>query len=177
MPVVPRSVTPPPSPGPSNAGLSDAWTITPADITQTQTPDYGNVPWLFEPDFCDFKSFHLGFNISIGFTQVSLGKCVVQTVCPDRFMGQNGSAPLGSICVTVTGHNAGLAIQHLTIPAQYLMPANPTGKNQLCLILKGPQAGQVVRIKKCQRASKSVVTEDGITIHFSDYCCLLSILP
>ncbi|KAI6124123.1 hypothetical protein EV401DRAFT_1886515 [Pisolithus croceorrhizus] len=144
MPVVPCSVTPPPSPGPSNAGLSDAWTITPADITQTQTPDYGDVPWLFEPNFCDFKSFHLGFNVSIGFTQVSLGKCVVWTVCPNRFTGQNGSAPLGSICVTVTGHNAGSAIQHLTIPARYLKPANPTGKNQLCLILKGPQAGQVV---------------------------------
>ncbi|KAI6094494.1 hypothetical protein EDD16DRAFT_1529108 [Pisolithus croceorrhizus] len=95
-------VTPPPSPGPSNAGLSDAWTITPADITQTQTPDYG------------------------------------------------------------------LAIQHLTIPAQYLMPANPTGKNQLCLILKGPQAGQVVRIKKCQRASKSVVTEDVFCLNSFD---------
>ncbi|KAI6095458.1 hypothetical protein F5141DRAFT_1068370 [Pisolithus sp. B1] len=173
-PVVPRSVTPPPSPGPSNVGLSDAWTITPADITQMQTPDYvtkvstGDVPWLFEPDFCDFKSFHLGFNVSVGFTQVSLGKCIVRMVCPNRFTGQNGSAPPGSICITVTRHNAGLAIQHLTIPARYLKPANPTGKNQLCLILKGPRAGQVVRVKKCQRASKSVVTEDGITIHFSD---------
>ncbi|KAI6098115.1 hypothetical protein F5141DRAFT_1066944 [Pisolithus sp. B1] len=170
MPVVPRSVTPPPSPGLSNAGLSDAWTITPADITQMQTPDYGDVPWLFEPNFCNFKSFHLGFNVSVGFTQVSLGKRVVWTVCPDQFTGQNGSAPLGSICVTVTGHNAGSAIQHLTIPARYLKPVNPTGKNQLCLILKGPQAGQVVHVKKCQRASKSVVMEDGITIHFSDVC-------
>ncbi|KAI6108314.1 hypothetical protein F5141DRAFT_1064498 [Pisolithus sp. B1] len=167
-PVVPHSVTPPPSPGPSNAGLSDAWTITPADITQTQTPDYGDVPWLFEPDFCDFKSFHLGFNVSIGFTQVSLGKCVVWTVCPDRFTGQNGSAPPGSICVTVTRHNAGSAIQHLTIPARYLTPANPTGKNQLCLILKGPQAGQVVHVKKCQRASKSVVTEDVFRLNSFD---------
>ncbi|KAI6161927.1 hypothetical protein EDD17DRAFT_1508766, partial [Pisolithus thermaeus] len=177
-PVVPRSVTPPPSPGPSNAGLSDAWTITPADITQMQTPDYvtkvstGDVPWLFEPDFCDFKSFHLGFNISVGFTQVSLGKRVVRT---------NGSVPPGSICVTVTGHNAGSAIQHLTIPAWYLMPANPTGKNQLCLILKGPQAGQVVCIKKCQRASKLVVTEDvfclnsfdGLTFYQDNYIFLL----
>ncbi|KAI6127301.1 hypothetical protein F5141DRAFT_1060864 [Pisolithus sp. B1] len=181
MPVVPRSVTPPPSPGPSNVGLSDAWTITPANITQTQTPDYGDVPWLFEPDFCDFKSFHLGFNVSVGFTQVSLGKHVVQTVCPDRFTGQNGSAPLGSICITVTRHNAGSAIQHLTIPARYLKPVNPTGKNQLCLILKGPQAGQVVRIKKCQRASKSVVTEDvfrlnsfdGLTFYQDNYIFLL----
>ncbi|KAI6111070.1 hypothetical protein F5141DRAFT_1063453 [Pisolithus sp. B1] len=154
-------VTPPPSPGPSNAGLSDAWTITPADITQTQTPDYGNVPWLFEPNFCDFKSFHLGFNVSVGFTQVSLGKCVVRMVCPDRFTGS--------------------AIQHLTIPARYLMPANPTGKNQLCLILKGPQAGQVVHIKKCQRTSKSVVMEDvfclnsidGLTFYQDNYIFLL----
>ncbi|KAI5987240.1 hypothetical protein EDD15DRAFT_2372686 [Pisolithus albus] len=177
-PVVPRSVTPPPSPGPSNAGPSDAgpldaWSITPADIAQMQTPqmqtpDYGDVPWLFQPDFCDFKSFHLGFNVSIGFTQVSLGKRVVRTVCPDRFMGQNGPALPGSVCVTVTGHNSGSAIQHLTIPARYLTPANPTGKNQLCLVLKGPQAGQVVHIKKCQRNSKSVVTEHGVTLNFSD---------
>ncbi|KAI5994442.1 hypothetical protein EDD15DRAFT_2196055 [Pisolithus albus] len=179
-PVVPRSVTLPPSPGPSNAGPSDAgpldaWSITPADIAQMQTPqmqtpDYGDVPWLFQPDFCDFKSFHLGFNVSVGFTQVSLGKRVVRTVCPDRFMGQNGPALPGSVCVTVTGHNSGLAIQHLTIPARYLMPANPTGKNQLCLVLKGPQAGQVVHIKKCQRNSKSVVTEHGVTLNFSGVC-------
>ncbi|KAI6125360.1 hypothetical protein EDD16DRAFT_1703204 [Pisolithus croceorrhizus] len=141
-PVVPRNVTPPPSPGPSNAGPSDAWSITPDDIIRTQTPDYGEVPWLFQSEFCDFKSFHLGFNVSVGFTQVSLGKRVVRTVCPDRFVGQNGPAPSGSVCVTVTGHNAGSAIQHLTIPARYLTPANPTGKNQLCLVLKGSQAGR-----------------------------------
>ncbi|KAI6117427.1 hypothetical protein EV401DRAFT_1888957 [Pisolithus croceorrhizus] len=77
-PVVPHNVTPPPSPGPSNAGPSDAWSITPDDIIWTQTHDYGEVPWLFQSKFCDFKSFHLGFNISVGFTQVSLGKCIVQ---------------------------------------------------------------------------------------------------
>ncbi|KAI6102241.1 hypothetical protein F5141DRAFT_1065723 [Pisolithus sp. B1] len=126
-PVVPCNATPPPSPSPSNADPSGAWSTTPDDIIQTQTPDYGEVPWLFESEFCDFKSFHLGFN-------VSLGKCVVQTVCPDRFVGQNGPAPSGSVCITVTGHNTGSAIQHLTIPAQYLMPANPTSKNQLCLL-------------------------------------------
>ncbi|KAI6159809.1 hypothetical protein EDD17DRAFT_1837274 [Pisolithus thermaeus] len=55
-PVVPRNVTPPPSPGLSNAGPSDAWSITPDDIIWTQTPDYGEVPWLFQSEFCDFKS-------------------------------------------------------------------------------------------------------------------------
>ncbi|KAI6096673.1 hypothetical protein EV401DRAFT_1895711 [Pisolithus croceorrhizus] len=118
-PVVPHNVTPPPSPGLSNAGPSDAWSITPDDIIRTQTPDYGEVPWLFQSEFCDFKSFHLGFN-------VSLGKHIVRTVCPDRFVGQNGPAPSGSVCITVMRHNTGSAIQHLTIPARYLMPANPT---------------------------------------------------
>ncbi|KAI6039385.1 hypothetical protein EDC04DRAFT_3008955 [Pisolithus marmoratus] len=169
-PVVLRNVTPPPSPGPLDAGPSDVCSVTPADITETQTLDYGEVPWLFKSDFCDFKSFHFGFNVSVGFTQVSLGKRVVRTVCPDRFVGQNGPASPGSVCVTVTGHNAGSAMQHLTIPARYLTPANPTGKNQLCLILKGPQAGRVVSIKKCQRNSKSVVTDDGTTFQFSDIC-------
>ncbi|KAI6096053.1 hypothetical protein EDD17DRAFT_1517127 [Pisolithus thermaeus] len=106
-PVVPHNATPPPSPGPSNADPLGAWSTTPDDIIQTQTPDY------------------------------------------------------------VTGHNTGSAIQHLTIPARYLMPANPTGKNQLCLVLKEPQAGRVIRIMKCQRNSKSVVTEDvrGLNIY------------
>ncbi|KAI6039486.1 hypothetical protein EDC04DRAFT_2603149 [Pisolithus marmoratus] len=141
-PVVLRNVTPPPSPSPLDAGPSDVGSVTPTDITEMQTLDYGEVPWLFKSDFCDFKSFHFGFNVSVGFTQVSL----------------------------VTGHNTGLAMQHLTIPAQYLTPANPTGKNQLCLILKRPQAGRVVSIKKCQRNSKSVVTDDGTTFQSSDIC-------
>ncbi|KAI6103276.1 hypothetical protein EDD16DRAFT_1525194 [Pisolithus croceorrhizus] len=81
-PVVPCNVTPPPSPGLSNAGPLDAWSITPDNIIRTQTPNYGEVPWLFQSEFCDFKSFHLGFNISVGFTQVSLGKCIVQTAQP-----------------------------------------------------------------------------------------------
>ncbi|KAI6012343.1 hypothetical protein EDC04DRAFT_2609518 [Pisolithus marmoratus] len=141
-PVVLHNMTPPPSPGPLDVGSSDARSVIPTDITKMQTIDYGEVPWLFKSDFYDFKSFHFGFNVSVGFTQVSL----------------------------VTGHNAGLAMQHLTIPAWYLMPVNPTSKNQLCLILKGPQAGRVVSIKKCQWNSKLVMTDDGTTLQFSDIC-------
>ncbi|KAI6017923.1 hypothetical protein EDC04DRAFT_2607922 [Pisolithus marmoratus] len=104
---------------------SDAWSVTPADRILTQTPNYG-------------------FNISISFTQVSLGKRIVQTVCPDWFLGSNGPALPGCVCITVMGHNVGSGIQHLTIPAWYLTPANPTGNNQLCLLLKGSQAGRVL---------------------------------
>ncbi|KAI6041833.1 hypothetical protein EDC04DRAFT_1172320 [Pisolithus marmoratus] len=39
---------------------------------------------------------------------------------------------------------------------------------QLCLILKGPQAGRVVSIKKCQRNSKSVVTDDVRVLIYKD---------
>ena len=78
--------------------------------------------------------------------------------------------PSGSVCVTVTGHNSGLAIQHLQIPTCYLTPTNPTRKNQLCLVLKGPQAGRIVHIQKCQRNSKVVVTQDNLTIPFLDIC-------
>ncbi|KAI6113549.1 hypothetical protein EDD16DRAFT_1521167 [Pisolithus croceorrhizus] len=136
-PVVPHNATPPPSPGPSNIDPLGAWSIMPDDIIQTQTLDY---------------SFSFSF---------------LCEVCPDKFVGQNGPVPSGSVCITVMGHNTGLAIQHLTIPAQYPMPANPTGKNQLCPVLKGPQAGRVIHIMKCQRNSKLVVTEDvrGLNIY------------
>ena len=126
--------------------------------------------WLFDSNFCNFSLYHLGFNVSIGFIQVSLGKQVVWTVCPDRFCGRDGPAPSGSVCVMVTGHNSGSAIQHLQIPARYLTPTNPTRKNQLCLVLKGPQVGRIVRIQKCQRNSKVVVTQDNLTIPFLDIC-------
>lgn len=129
-----------------------------------------HVSWLFDSNFCDFSSYHLGFNVSVGFTQVSLGKRVVRTTCPDRFCGRDGPAPSGSVCVTVTGHKSGTAVQHLQIPARFLTPASPTGKNQLCLVLKGHQAGRIVRLKMCQRSRKEVVTEDNLTIPFSDIC-------
>ncbi|KAI5980995.1 hypothetical protein EDD15DRAFT_2380602 [Pisolithus albus] len=139
-------------------------TLLPPQLQLTEVPpqpiaqnvDYGEVLWLFESNFCDFKSFHLRFNVSDGFMQVSLGKHMVRTVCPDRFAGQDGPTLRGSICVTVTGHNAGSGIQHLTIPAQYLMPVNPTGKNQWCLILKGPQAGRIVQILNISKMAKDL---------------------
>ncbi|KAI6097146.1 hypothetical protein EV401DRAFT_1895573 [Pisolithus croceorrhizus] len=93
-PVVPCNVTPPPSPSPSNADPLDVWSITPDDIIWTQTPNYGEVPWLFESEFCDFKSFHLGFNVSVGFTQVSSGKCIVQMVWPFS----TSQSLLGTLC-------------------------------------------------------------------------------
>ncbi|KAI6100506.1 hypothetical protein F5141DRAFT_1066109 [Pisolithus sp. B1] len=97
-PVVPHNVTPPPSPSLSNAGPSDAWSITPDDIIQTQAPNYGKVPWLFESKFCNFKSFHLGFNISVGFTQVSLGKCVVQMGTMQAWPFNTSQSLLGTLC-------------------------------------------------------------------------------
>jgi len=130
----------------------------------------GGVPWLFQDDFCDFASVHLGFNVSVGFTQASLGKRVVRTVCPNRFCGKDGPAPPGSVTITVTGHNRGSGIQHLVIPSHFLTPASPAGKNHLCLVLKGAKAGRVVWIKECQKKSTQVVTEEGDVFPFSDIC-------
>ncbi|KAI6126952.1 hypothetical protein F5141DRAFT_1060595 [Pisolithus sp. B1] len=134
-PVVPRNVTPPPSPGPSNAGPSDAWSITPDNIIRTQTPDYGEVPWLFQSEFCDFKSFHLGFNVSVGFTQVSLGKRVVRTARPFN----TSQSLLGT-----------------------LRQPTPPAKINYAWYLRD--------LKQEDLNSKSVVTEDGTTIQFSDIC-------
>ncbi|KAI6111141.1 hypothetical protein F5141DRAFT_1063497 [Pisolithus sp. B1] len=134
-PVVPHNVTPPPSPGPSNAGPSDAWSVTPDDIIQTQTPDYGEVPWLFQSEFCDFKSFHLGFNVSVGFTQVSLGKRIVRTARPFN----TSQSLLGTLC----------------------QPTPPAKINY---------AWYLRDLKQEDSNSKSVVTEDGTTIQFSDIC-------
>ncbi|KAI6122089.1 hypothetical protein F5141DRAFT_1061635, partial [Pisolithus sp. B1] len=118
-PVVPPKVTPPPSPGPSNAGPSDAWSITPRRYhSGLRPPIMARFHGFSTPNFCDFKSFHLGFN----------------------------ARPFNTS----------------TIPARYLTPANPTGKNQLCLVLKD--------LKQEDLNSKSVVTEDGTTIQFSDIC-------
>ena len=139
-------------------------------VFQFTEDSVGNVPWLFQDNFCDFTSVHLGFNVSLQFTQVSLGNRVVQTVCPDQFCSKDGYTPPGSVCVTVTGHNRGAGIQHLTIPGRYLTPANPSGKRHLCLVLKGAKAGNIVRIKECCRKATQVVTEEGQIFLFSDIC-------
>ncbi|KAI6039517.1 hypothetical protein EDC04DRAFT_3007913 [Pisolithus marmoratus] len=123
-PVVLHNVTPPPSPGPLDAGPSDVCSVTPADITKMQTLDYGEVPWLFKSDFCDFKSFHFGFNVSVSFTQVSL--------------------------VSDTSKS------HQQKSVMFNFEGAPSRKSGL--------------YKKCQRNSKSVVTDDGTTFQVSDIC-------
>ncbi|KAL4062081.1 hypothetical protein V8B97DRAFT_2026922 [Scleroderma yunnanense] len=45
----------------------------------------GDIPWLFQPDFCDFTKIHLGFNVSVQFTLVSLSKCIIWTAYPNQF--------------------------------------------------------------------------------------------
>ena len=179
--ITPNDITTPPE-GP--------W--SPDDVPQPSTskvhntPDYGmpfhlswsyfievgigNVTWLFQDDFCNFASVHLGFNVSIQFTQVSLGKHVICTVCPNWFCGKDGPTPPGSVAVMVTGHNKGLGIQHLMIPSCFLTPANPARKNHLCLVLKGAKAGRVMQIRECRKKTAQVVTEEGNIYPFSDIC-------
>ncbi|KAL4062352.1 hypothetical protein J3A83DRAFT_4194773 [Scleroderma citrinum] len=186
--IPPCAATPPPTTGPSDTPLEAPWAITPDDITTpsevlwspdnvpqastsktNDSPDYSDIPWLFQPDFCDFTKIHLGFNVSVQFTLVSLSKCIIWTAYPNQFCGEDSPAPAGSVCVTVMGHNVGSGIQHLKIPAHFLTPANPTSKNQLCVVLRGPKAGSILHIKECQKKVQKVVTSKG-NFPFSDIC-------
>ena len=110
--------------------------------------------------------------MSVGFQQVTLGKHIIWTAHPDPFCGEDSPVPTGSICVTFTGHNLGSGIQHLKIPACFLTPANPTSKNQLCLVFKGPKVGTIVQIKECWKKTQNVVTDEGDFL-FSDVCAAL----
>ena len=133
----------------------------------------GEIPWLFQTNFCDFHRYHLGFTVSSEYKQysnASLHKRIVWTTCPDPFSSNAGVARPGDVCVTVTGHNRGSGIQHHIIPATHLKPANPTGKNQLCLVIKGARAGEVVVVKKCQKNTRTIVSHDEESISFDDVC-------
>ena len=94
---------------------------------------------------------------------------MVWTEYKDPFCGKDGPAPAGSVCVTVKGHNAGSGIQHLTIPANCLKPANPVGRNQPCLVVRGPKAGRILHIKQCRKKLQTVVTDEG-DFSFADIC-------
>ncbi|KAI6133430.1 hypothetical protein EDD16DRAFT_1514564 [Pisolithus croceorrhizus] len=66
VPVV-RSTTPPPSIPPPleedpSVTTSDAWTVTAEDLSPA--PDYGEIPWLFQSNFCDFRCLQLGFTVN-----------------------------------------------------------------------------------------------------------------
>ncbi|KAI5981027.1 hypothetical protein EDC04DRAFT_2617701 [Pisolithus marmoratus] len=63
-----RSVTPPPSaPPPSaipedpSATTSEAWTTTADDLSST---DFGELPWLFQANCCNFQHYQLGFTMN-----------------------------------------------------------------------------------------------------------------
>ena len=99
-----------------------------------------------------------------------MAKHIVRTTCPDPFSCDAGVAPLGHVCVTVTGHNRGSAIQHHIIPASYLKPAHPSAKNQLCVVVKGACSGEVVNIKQCQKNARKIIAHNGTEMSFDDVC-------
>ncbi|KAI6011223.1 hypothetical protein BKA83DRAFT_4502778 [Pisolithus microcarpus] len=177
VPVV-RSITPPPPPSMappsegSSATTSDAWMVTAEDLSPA-THGYGDIPWLFQPNFCNFHRLHLGFTVNDQYqpyNNASLGKRIVRTRSPDPFRNDSGAVPHGHVCVTVTGHNRGSAIQTHVVPASCLKPANPAAKNQLCVVIKGPRLGEVLNIKHCQKNARKVITEDGTVMSFEDVC-------
>ena len=106
------------------------------------------------------------------FNNASLHRRIVRTMSPDPFHSNvAGSAPLGHVCVTVTGHNRGSGIQHHIIPATCLRPTDPTAKNQLCLVIKGERAGEIIVVKKCQKSIRMVVSvNDEVAFSFDDVC-------
>ena len=135
----------------------------------------GEIPWLFQPNFYDCHRYHLGFTVSSEYKQynnASLHRRIVRTTSPDPFYSDEaGVAPPGHVCVTVTGHNRGSGIQHHIIPAKYLRPANPIAKNQLCLVIKGTHASEIVVVKKCQKSIRMVVSvNDEAAFSFDDVC-------
>lgn len=131
----------------------------------------GEVPWLFNDDFCTFSQFHLAFNVDLRFKGGSFLNRVARTTCPDRFCGGAGLAPEGSVSVTVPGHNRGSGLQHHHVPAVFLKPALPTGsgKDKCALILVGDYAGQIHPITKYRR-KKGEVELDGSWFSCKDIC-------
>ncbi|KAI6145327.1 hypothetical protein EDD17DRAFT_1514930 [Pisolithus thermaeus] len=97
-----RSITPPPSaPSPvvegSSTVTSDAWRVTAEDLTPTASV-YGEIPWLFRPNFCDFTRLLLGFTINDHYrpyNNASIGKRIVRTRRSNPFSSDSGVVPLG----------------------------------------------------------------------------------
>ncbi|KAI6131171.1 hypothetical protein EV401DRAFT_1884066 [Pisolithus croceorrhizus] len=172
-----RSITPPPSaPSPvvegSSTVTSDAWRVTAEDLTPTASV-YGEIPWLFRPNFCDFTRLLLGFTINDHYwlyNNASIGKRIVRTRRSNPFSSDSGVVPLGHVCVTMTGHNRGSAVQTHIIPATCLRPANPSAKNQLCVVTEGPHLGEVLNIKHCQKNARKIVAQDGTVMSFEEVC-------
>ncbi|KAI6126695.1 hypothetical protein F5141DRAFT_1060411 [Pisolithus sp. B1] len=58
----PPPLIPPPLEEDPSVTTSDAWTVTAEDLSPA--PDYGEIPWLFQSNFCDFRRLQLGFTVN-----------------------------------------------------------------------------------------------------------------
>ncbi|KIN95424.1 hypothetical protein M404DRAFT_34172 [Pisolithus tinctorius Marx 270] len=182
-----HSTTLPPLPSeyPSvDPGPSNPWVTTPNDVNlqrrseqERQTIDYGCVSWLFDNNFCNFSKWHVCLRVGLAYNCRTLGKRVVRTTILDRFFSEkHGVAPPGHVSVTVTSSTVSTIIEHHTILARDLSPANPTSTGQFCLILKGMLQGKIHHINKCQtkKSLKGVVLEDGTQLLLHDVCLVVA---
>ncbi|KAG2337752.1 hypothetical protein BDR05DRAFT_969863 [Suillus weaverae] len=140
----------------------------------------GVTSWLQEFS-STFWAHRALFKVAPNFNGGRLNKRLVQTMCPDPFVGPDGPAPKGSVAVRVTAKTKGGAMQHYFIPANDLTPAVPRKQGQECLILDGPYRGNILIVAKCNvRASNvdlKLMRDSSISVKLRfDQVCLVETL-
>lgn len=115
----------------------------------------GPTSWLqeFSPTFFAYRAL---FKVAPNFHGGRLNKRLVQTECPDPFVGPDGPAHKGTVAVRCTAKTAGGAMQHYFIPGNDLTPADPRKKEQECFILDGSYRGNILIVSKCNTKASNV---------------------
>ncbi|KAG1799236.1 uncharacterized protein HD556DRAFT_1305482 [Suillus plorans] len=135
----------------------------------------GPTSWLqeFSPTFFAYRAL---FKVAPNFHGGRLNKRLVQTECPDPFVGPDGPAPKGTVAVRCTAKTAGGAVQHYFIPGNDLTPADPRKKGQECFILDGSYRGNILIVSKCNAKASNVdlkLMRDSsvsVNLHFDQVC-------
>ncbi|KAG1863910.1 hypothetical protein F4604DRAFT_1683524 [Suillus subluteus] len=140
----------------------DPWAVDNNDVqdiieaaAQKLAEKPGPLSWLqeYSPTFFSYRAL---FKVSHRFHGGRLSKRVVQTECPDPFVGPHGPAPQGTVTVRCTAKTAGGSMQHYYVPGEDLTPADPRRQGEECFILEGPYRGGVMTVSKCSTKTRNV---------------------
>ncbi|KAG1884841.1 uncharacterized protein F5891DRAFT_989939 [Suillus fuscotomentosus] len=137
----------------------------------------GPTSWLQEFS-SSFFAYRALFKVAPGVHGGRLHKRLVQTECPDPFVGQDGPAPKGTVAVRCTAKTAGGAMQHYFIPGDDLTPADPRKKGQECFILDGSYRGNILTVSKCNVKGSNVdlklMRDSSVTVNLRfDQVCVV----
>ncbi|KAG1719027.1 hypothetical protein EDD22DRAFT_855130 [Suillus occidentalis] len=149
---------------PSAALSNDVWSYNEDDRKERQS---------YPPGLC--YNWHMKMHIANSSSDwASYLNRIVDTVTPDPFLLEKGSAKGDEIFIKYSSRTKNKGTKEDPIPIKYLLPEPPTGTNKKFTLIRGDLMGSIHTTMTARKDQEDITTMEGKKFARADTCMIIS---